>query len=69
MLDQKGINYLQLINPVKLIDGFDLSRNKVIYLKDIKNYNKIRKQSCETNKNNKLFKMTTKIISYKDVKN
>ena len=68
MLDQKGINYLQLINPDKIINGFDLSKNKIIYLNDLKNYNKIRKKSYEKNKNNKLFKMASKIFSYKDIK-
>ena len=67
LLDQKGINYLQLINPNKLINGFDLSKNKIIYLNDLKNYNKIRKKSYEKNKNNKLFKMAKKIFSYKDI--
>ena len=68
LLDQKGIKYLQLINPVKLIDGFDLSKNKIISLNELKNFNKINKKSYKKNKNSKLFKMATKIFSYQDLK-
>ena len=67
-LDQRGINYLQLINPNKIIDGFDLSKNKIISLNDLIDYNKLNKQSYKKNKNNKLFKMANKIFSYRDIK-
>ena len=66
LLDQKGINYLQLINPDKLIDGFDLSKNKIINLDDLKNYNKIKKKSYEKNNNEQIFKMANKIFRYKN---
>lgn len=67
LLDQKGINYLQLINPDKLIDGFDLSKNKIINLDDLKNYNKIKKKSYEKNNNEQIFKMANKIFRYKKI--
>ena len=62
MLDQRGINYLQLINPDKLIDGFDLSKNKIINLDDLKIITKLKKNLMKKITMNKYLKWQIKFL-------
>jgi len=68
-MEKNNINYLQLINPNKTIDGFDISTNKNIHLNQLENIEKLIQKSHEMNKNKYLFVSATKLLSYKDLKN
>ena len=69
LMEKNNINYLQLINPNKTIDGFDISTNKNIHLNQLENIEKLIQKSHEMNKNKYLFVSATKLLSYKDLKN
>tara|TARA_Y100000389_G_scaffold205079_1_gene262797 strand:- start:11233 stop:12429 length:1197 start_codon:yes stop_codon:yes gene_type:complete len=65
-LHNLNLNYLQLSNPHKKIDGFNLSRKKIISENDLSSYDYLIKKS-KLKVNNIRFEITNKLIVRREI--